>query len=168
MNLPLQRTESDMAAFARAKQPVSRTKSSRPSVSIPAENIYYDNALFRMSKSEVSKSKSVENPTRFQRDLRMSSVPIQSEESYSNLEMGCLSNYGLQGPAQPPPGPWSSTQFSPLLPPPSRQQQEGNLHRPLERQLTINPSFDPRINKEKMSPKHNQPILTTEATAIPI
>lgn len=163
MNLPLQRTESDMAAFARAKQPVSRTKSSRPSVSIPAENIYYDNALFRMSKSEVSKSKSVENPTRFQRDLRMSSVPIQSEESYSNLEMGCLSNYGLQGPAQPPPGPWSSTQFSPLLPPPSRQQQEGNLHRPLERQLTINPSFDPRIHKEKMSPKHNQPILTTEA-----
>jgi len=157
MNLPtLQRTESDVAAFARAKQPLSRTRSSRPSVSIPN-----DNSLFRR---EVSKSKSVENPTRFQRDLRMSSVPIQSEESWSNLEMGCLSNYGLQGPVQPPLGPWSSTQFSPLLPPPPSQQE--NLHRRLERQLTLNPSFDPRINNvkcEKLSPKHSQPILTTEA-----
>jgi ribonuclease ZC3H12 len=156
MNLPLQRTESDMAAFARPKQPVSRTRSSRPSVN---ENIYHDSSMFRISKSEVSKSKSVE----FQRDLRMSSVPIQSDEAWSNLEMGCLSNYGLQGPVQPPPGPWGSTQFSPLLPPPPSQQQEGNLHRQLTRQLTINPSFDPRINKEKMSPKHNQPILTNEA-----
>lgn len=165
MNLPLQRTESDMSTFARAKQSVSRTRSSRPSVSIPNDNIYHENALYRMPKSAVSKSKSVENPSRFQRDLRMSSVPIQGEESWSNLEMGCLSNYGLQGPTQLPPGHWGSSQYSPLIPPPPSQQQEGNLHRRLERQLTINPSFDPRINKEKMSPKHSQPILTSEAIA---
>jgi len=158
MNLPSE------SAFARPKQPVSRTRSSRPSVTVPNDNMYHDSAMFRLSKSEVAKSKSVENPIRFQRDLRMSSVPIQSEETWSGLEMGCLSNYGLQPPVQPPPGPWSSTQYSPLLPPPPPpQQQEGNLHRQLTRQLTINPSFDPRINKDKMSPKHNQPILTTEA-----
>ena len=58
----------------------------------------------------------------------MSSVP----SPVPSLEMGCLSNYGLQPPACRP---WSQFQ----QPPPSQ-------HRKLERQLTINPSFDPRIN----------------------
>jgi len=169
MNLPLQRTESDIAAFSRNKPPVLRTRSSRPSISIPtgaaAESVYHENALFRMPKSAVSKSKSVDNPaSRFARDMRMSSVPIQPEENWSGLEMGCLTNYGLHQ------GPWptaAAAQFSPLMPPPPSQQQqaEGNLHRRLERQLTINPSFDPRINKEaKMSPKHHaHAVLSTEA-----
>ena len=60
---------------------------------------------------------------------------------HPGLEMGCLSSYGLQPPASRP---WSQFQ----QPPPSQ-------HRKLERQLTINPSFDPRIN--------NSPLLTSEA-----
>ena len=79
----------------------------------------------------------------------MSSVttsPVMRPEEGSwgpgpGLEMGCLSSYGLQPPASRP---WSQFQ----QPPPSQ-------HRKLERQLTINPSFDPRIN--------NSPRLTSEA-----
>ena len=131
-----------MAAFSRKPQQVARTLSSRPQY--PAKN-------------EVSKSKSVDNSGRFHRDLRMASVPISSEEAggWAGLEMGCLSNYGQP----PPPAPWTaSQQFGSLLhqPPPPQ-------HRKLERQLTINPAFDPRINKaEKLSPSH-QPVLTSEA-----
>ena len=143
MNLPLRRTESDMAAFSRKPQQVSRTLSSRPQY--PAKN-------------EVSKSKSVDNSGRFHRDLRMASVPIGADEAgasgWAGLEMGCLSNYGQP----PPPAPWTaSQQFGSLLhqPPPPQ-------HRKLERQLTINPAFDPRINKEKLSPSH-QPLLSSEA-----
>ena len=145
MNLPLRRTESDMAAFSRKPQQVSRTLSSRPQY--PAKN-------------EVSKSKSVDNSGRFHRDLRMASVPMGSEEGgasgWAGLEMGCLSHYGQP----PPPAPWAaSPQFGSLLhqPPPAPQ------HRKLERQLTINPAYDPRINKtEKLSPS-NQPLLSSEA-----
>ena len=143
MNLPLRRTESDMAAFSRKPQQVSRTLSSRPQY---------------QAKNEVSKSKSVDYSDRFNRDLRMASVPIASEEAgasgWAGLEMGCLSNYGQP----PPPAPWTaSQQFGSLLhqPPPPQ-------HRKLERQLTINPAFDPRINKEKLSPSH-QPLLSSEA-----
>jgi len=77
----------------------------------------------------------------------MSSVPIHTEEPCwsPGLEMGCLSSYGLQPSV---PRPWG--QFH--QPPPSQ-------HRKLERQLTINPSFDPRINKAD----YNSPLLTSEA-----
>jgi len=178
MNLPLQRTDSDMAAFVRAKQPLSRTRSSRPTVNTQnsEKNIYHDGAsLFRMPKSEVSKSKSVDNQSHLRGVLRMSSVPTkQTEDSSSSawpgFEMGCLSNYGLQSvPNQPPPGPWNTPPYNTLVhpPPTSSQSQElgANLHRRLERQLTINPVSDPRINRiEKLSPKHyNHTILTADA-----
>ena len=131
-NLPLRRTESDQTAFGRKhqqQQQVSRTNSSRPF----APPHYQD-----YPKADLTKSKSVENSGRLkQRDLRMSSVPSPGP----CLEMGCLSSYGLQPPASRP---WSQFQ----QPPPSQ-------HRKLERQLTINPSFDPRIN--------NSPLLTSEA-----
>ena len=144
MNLPLHRTESDMAAFSKAKQQLSRTRSSRPysvtqcSQDSPQSNI----SSYRLSKAEVSKTKSVENPARFAAPHHLRSVPLH------NLEMGCLSNYGAQPPRFPAPG------YTPLQPPPNPQDQT-NLHRRLERQLTINPSFDPRINKSG-SPQHSQ------------
>ena len=143
-NLPLRRTESDQTAFGRKhqqQQQVSRTHSSRPF----AQPQYQD-----YPKQDLTKSKSVENSGRLkQRDLRMSSVPspiLRTEEGSWGapnpcLEMGCLSSYGLQPTATRP---WSQFQ----QPPPSQ-------HRKLERQLTINPSFDPRIN--------NSPLLTSEA-----
>ena len=171
MNLPLRRTESDMTASMMRQRPgpVSRTLSSRPQFEV------------RGQKSEVSKSKSVDNSGRGRSDLRMSSVPIETDRpirgqyhdpSEALLEMGCLSNYG-----QPPPS-WASSQprigsqlsqlSSPSChqlihqpPPPAASQ-----HRKLERQLTINPAFDPRINKpeqlSQLSSPHQQ-LLTSEA-----
>ena len=111
---------------------MSRTHSSRPF----AQPQYPD-----FSKTEVGKSKSVEAAGR----LRLSSVPIHTEEGcWPGLEMGCLSSYGIQPPARP----WG--QFH--QPPPPQ-------HRKLERQLTINPSYDPRINKAD----YTSPVLTSEA-----
>merc|ERR1719499_869447 len=93
--------------------------------------------------------------------------PRPPQGAWSNLEMGCLSNYGIQQPPPPPAGqaPWGGLgQFKSMLhqPPPPAQ------HRKLERQLTINPSFDPRINKgDNISPNRSlhqqQPILSNEA-----
>ena len=138
MNLPLQRTESE----AKVKQQLARTRSSRPYAGGAQESMY------RLSKADVGKTKSVENPSRFAAShLRNVSIP--------GLEMGCLSNYGAAPPPYPAPG------YAPLQAPPPDQ---GNHHRRLERQLTINPSFDPRINKEKVSPGHGQapPLLDME------
>ena len=141
MNLPLHRTESDV----KAKQQLARTRSSRPSYGPTQQE-----ALYRLSKVDVAKTKSVEHSsTRFPH-------PPHSLRNVSigQLEMGCLSTYGA---TQPPPH-FPSPGFTPLQPPP----QDQNQHRRLERQLTINPSFDPRINKEKVSPKHNPPLLDME------
>jgi len=152
-SMNLRRTESDGTAFGRKPQQnqVSRTMSSRP-LAYPD---YIQQPPQHPLHSEVSKSKSVEASGRgYQaRDLRMSSVPIQSD-----LDMGCLSSYGLQQP--PPASPWSSHVYHQPPPHPPAQ------HRKLERQLTINPSYDPRINKSDKisSTSHNQqPILTSEA-----
>ena len=146
MNLPLHRTESDVAALGKAKQQLARTRSSRPYSAKPQESM---SSMYRHSKADLAKTKSVENPARFA-PPHLRSVPIQG------LEMGCLSTYGAAPPHFAAPG------YSPLQPPPP--QDPGNLHRRLERQLTINPSFDPRINKEKVSPKHSQvpPLLDME------
>lgn len=124
----LRRTESDLPG---RKQQLLRTRSSRPAPTAEAQHYQ------RLSKSEVSKSKSMDS--RFPRDLRMSSVPmVQSDLGLEQL--GCLTNYGQL--AGPPPA------WSPLHPPPPLQQ-----HRKLERQLTINPSYDPRINKPEPEPR---------------
>ena len=125
--LALARTQSDVTAFARkgaaasAQQPVSRTLSSRPLYSGPGQH-----------KSEVAKSKSVEAGARF---------PPQAEAggwggsgAGSGLELGCLNSYGLA---------WPRPHLLHPPPPPAPQ------HRKLERQLTINPAFDPRINKQQ-------------------
>jgi len=161
MNLPLRRTESDGTTLTRRSHPcpVSRTISSRP-LAYPGSDYY------AINKSEISKTNSVDNqPRGFKtRDLRMSSAPIQIEDSsWPNLEMGCLSNYGLQQPSHP--GSWAGIIRHP---PPTTHPQ----HRKLERQLTINPSFDPRINKaETVSPGRHmgqtllnqQHVLSSEA-----
>ena len=131
MNLPLHRTESDV----KAKQQLARTRSSRPAYGpvTPQETLY------RLSKADLGKTKSVDHSTRFsQAPPHLRNVPI------GQLEMGCLSTYGAQ-----PLSHFPSAGYTPLQPPP----QDQNHHRRLERQLTINPSFDPRINKEKVSPK---------------
>ena len=166
MNLQLRRAESDIVTtFTRKQQSagpshVSRTISSRP-------HVYHQDYHHQQQKSEVSKSKSVEASGRFPgRDLRMSSVPMGSEETgWSGIEMGCLSNYGISQPPPPHVSPaWNSvSKFGSMMhqPPPG-----SSSHRKLERQLTINPSFDPRINKhDKLSPNlsHHQPLLTSEA-----
>ena len=130
MNLPLHRTESDV----KAKQQLARTRSSRPAYGPTPQE-----ALYRLSKTDVAKTKSVEHSTRF-------APPHLRNVSIGQLEMGCLSTYGAAPPHFPSAG------YTPLQPPP----QDQNHHRRLERQLTINPSFDPRINKEKVSPKHGQ------------
>ena len=140
--MPLHRTESDVAAFGKAKQQLARTRSSRPFGAAQQDTRY------RLpTKPDVTKTKSVENPARYAAPPSLRSIPIQG------LEMGCLSTYGA--------APHHYPGYSPLQPPP---QDQGNLHRRLERQLTINPSFDPRINKEKVSPKHSQgpPLLDME------
>merc|ERR1719458_2409722 len=129
-NLPLHRTESDV----KAKQQLARTRSSRPAYGPTPQE-----ALYRLSKTDVAKTKSVEHSTRF-------APPHLRNVSIGQLEMGCLSTYGAAPPHFPSAG------YTPLQPPP----QDQNHHRRLERQLTINPSFDPRINKEKVSPKHGQ------------
>ena len=88
---------------------------------------------------------------------------MDSWQGGGNLELGCLNNYGLGGlihSAPPPPGPWNT-----MVPPPAASgpaaNQETNSHRRLERQLTINPSFDPRINKPRFS--KNPEFLSTAA-----
>ena len=144
MNLVLQRTESDTSAFSRPKQSLTRTRSSRPAIS--GSDKFSDSLLMLGNKTDITKSQST--------DIRFG----RPTGDWSNLEMGCLNNYGLRDlihTAPPPPGPWNT-----MVPPPAPAQ-DGNSHRRLERQLTINPSFDPRINKPRF-PK-SQDLLSTEA-----
>jgi len=147
INLVLQRTESDTSAFNRPKQNLARTKSSRPALS-GSEDPY--------NKSEVSKSMSSDSGSRFRPNIRIPGGSSDWAGGGNNLELGCLNNYGLGGlihSAPPPPGPWNT-----LVPPPA---DPVNSHRRLERQLTINPAFDPRINKPRF-PKSPE-ILSTAA-----
>ena len=151
MNLPLHRTESDIAAFGKTKQQLARTRSSRPYGLGPQEQLggyRVPHHQHHHVKSDVVKTKSVENPSAGARF-----TPLLRSVNIQNLEMGCLSNYGSQAQAG---GShlFPNSSYSPLQPPPPPTQDQSNLHRRLERQLTINPAFDPRINKEKTSPQH--------------
>jgi len=204
MNLPMQlhRTESDITVFSRAKQPLSRTRSSQPKVSLPSEGLYHSDShhyhspsivepIYHsppMSKPEVSKSKSMEcGGSRLRVDLRMSSVPIHADDDQGwglehGVSQGCLARFGMTAPppssamtAPPPAATWPAPHFS-MAPPPNvpptvaPPTHEGNHHKRLERQLTINPSYDPRINKDcsKLSPsrggnQQQQPAILSSA-----
>jgi len=191
MNLPLQlhRTESDISAFSRSKQPLSRTRSSQAKVSLSSDGVYHVDPLLyhvdpnyhspSMSKHEVSKSKSMEcgGGSRLRPDLRMSSVPMHNEEEGWGLEsQGCLARFGMTAPpppasalnTPPPAASWPAAHFSMVPPPVNPPTHEGNQHKRLERQLTINPSYDPRINKEcQLSPSRSkQPPTILSSAAI--
>ena len=135
----------------------------------PHHHHHYNN------KAELAKSKSMDG-SRFRPGggggggLRMGSgggdwsastgsTATAGSAGAGGLELGCLNNYGLGGlihSAPPPPGPWNT-----LVPPPA-EPAANNAHRRLERQLTINPAFDPRINKPRFS-KTSPEILSSAA-----
>lgn len=137
-----------------------RTRSSRPAVSVPSCSdgsggglLYGEPLAAAAKKTDIGKSMSTDMTGRLRPlpDWRTGPVP--------SLEMGCLNSYGMAGPVPPQPaaGPWNTPSpptataaaFSAHVPPPLAG--VGNSHPPLERQLTINPTFDPRINKPRKS-----------------
>jgi len=111
-------------------------------------------------KADISKSMSSDMAGRLRSlsDWRTGAAgPVPS------LEMGCLNSYGMGARAAGPwntPSPPTAAAFSAHVPPPlTGVSSSGNSHPPLERQLTINPTFDPRINK----PRKSQQLLCSAA-----
>ena len=133
-----------------------RTRSSRPAVSTSdgsSSSLLYSEPLAMAKKVDIVKSMSTDTTGRLWRT--------------GPLEMGCLNSYGMGARPPQPAGPWNTPSpptagaaaaFSAHVPPPLAA---NNSHPPLERQLTINPTFDPRINKPRKS--QQQPVFYSAA-----
>lgn len=113
------------------KMPLSRTKSTAPVLAPPP-------TMMADQKSGVSKSRSVENVAGNQQ-------PHQSENVFTTYQpvqaplpgYGQWNNWGNQFSSKPP-----QLKEPSKSPPPDNG---ANLHRKLQRQLTLNPNFDPRL-----------------------
>jgi hypothetical protein len=124
-----------------------------PSTEGGTGGLHYGEPLAAAKKADIAKSMSSDMAGRLRSlsDWRTGAAggPVPS------LEMGCLNSYGMG--ATRAAGPWNTPSpptaaaFSAHVPPPLNSGGIMNSHPPLERQLTINPTFDPRINKPRKS-----------------
>jgi hypothetical protein len=128
-----------------------------------SSNLLYTEPMVMAKKADIVKSMSTDTAG------RMRPLP-DWRGGAAALEMGCLNSYGMAAPRPPQPaaGPWNTPSptsaaggsatpaaFSAHVPPPLAAA-NNNSHPPLERQLTINPTFDPRINKPRKSQQQQQ------------
>ncbi len=122
-----------------------------PSTEGGTGGLHYGEPLAAAKKADIAKSMSSDMAGRLRSlsDWRTGAAG----PAVPSLEMGCLNSYGM-GTTRAA-GPWNTPSpaaaFSAHVPPPLSSGGIMNSHPPLERQLTINPTFDPRINKPRKS-----------------